>query len=275
MTEWLHHDAGYNLVRVFALAYTAAFAIQQGRFTLDQQRYIESARPMKLPVQILWWAPFAITPKQAVLAGRVLIASVVLALAANIAQFDILCRVLYGVAFVSLALVYPHIANLGYVIRKILFAPVVFLVLACAPGLTSDIDGSYEPWPFLLLQGYIALVYWSTGLEKVIASGRLWWQGEVLRGYLLSHHLWGEMPLGLWVASRPRLCQMLSIPTLIWETVFPVALFIHPWGTMAFVAYGISFHVGTATMMRIDYHKYWFMNYLVFIPQAAYLWSTM
>jgi hypothetical protein len=256
-----------NLVRAFALAYTSVFAIQQLRFFRDQRRFIATEPPRVRPVQLLGMTVMQVTPRLAMRAGIGLVAVLLGAIATNLLAFDLACRCCYGGAFLLLAVYHPHIAELGYVIRKILFAPVVFVVMACSPGLTEDLASAQPLWPLGLLQGYLALVYASTGLEKVIAALRPWLRGDVLRAHLLSHHLWGDMPLALFVANRAWLCRAMSIPTLAWEVTFPLALFVHPIGTMAYVLYGIAFHVGTAVLMRIHYHEYWFMNYLVFLPQ--------
>lgn len=258
---------GTNLVRVFAVAYTAILLVQQLRFFGDQRRFIalQAATPRK--AQLLGIGFAEVGPRAALRFGTILVVALASALGANLLGLDLLCRVLYGTAFIALAGYYPYIAELGYVIRKILVAPVVFVVLACAPGLTDSWSADAPTWPFLLLQGYLALVYVSTGIEKVMKSARLWLRGDVLRGYLVSHHLWGDMPLGMAVANRRWLCRAMSIPTLLWELAFPLVLVLHPSVALAFVAYGIAFHIGTAVLMRIDFHKYWFMNYLVFLPQ--------
>lgn len=271
--DWLAAPPGINLTRVFAVIYTAAFFVQQLRFFPDQRRFIQIEPPTAQVMQILGIRIAKVGPRAAIRAARLLIVALGATLAANLLGLDLPCRLLYGASFVLLAVVYPHISSLGYVIRKILFAPVVFVVLAFAPGLTDGFESSQTLWPFALLQGYLALLYASTGIEKVIASGRMWLRGDVLRGYLVSHHLWGDMPRGLAVANRRWLCRAMSVPTLAWEVVFPLALFAHPLVTVAFVVYGVMFHIGTAVLMRIDYHEYWFMNYLVFLPQFYVLAS--
>jgi hypothetical protein len=268
---WLAPTSDLNLVRAFALAYTGVFAIQQIRFFRDQRRFIATEPPRPREVQLLGITVMQVTPRGAMRAGTGLLAVLLGALATNLLGLDLACRCCYGAAFLLLAMYHPHIAELGYVIRKILFAPVVFVVLAFSPGLVADLASSQPAWPLGLLQGYLALVYASTGLEKAVAALRPWWRGDVLRAHLLSHHLWGDMPLALFVANRAWLCRAMSFPTLVWEVTFPLALFVHPIGTMAYVLYGIAFHVGTAVLMRIHYHEYWFMNYLVFLPQLYLL----
>jgi hypothetical protein len=262
-----------NLVRVFAVAYTGMLLVQQLRFFGDQRRFIALQPAAPRAAQILGVGFAKVGPAAAMRFGAILVVALACALGANLLGLDALCRVAYGVAFVALAAYYPFIADLGYVIRKILVAPVVFIVLACAPGLTDAWSSPSPTWPLLLLQCYLALVYVSTGIEKVVKSGRLWWRGDVLRGYLVSHHLWGNMPLGMAVANRRWLCRAMSIPTLAWELAFPLVLVLHPSVALGFVAYGIAFHIGTAVLMRIDFHRYWFMNYLVFLPQLALVLS--
>ncbi len=271
MIPWLAPTSDVNLVRVFALAYTIVLALQQVRFFRDQRRWIATEPPRLRAARVLGITVLQVTPRLAMQAGIGLVAVLVGAIATNLLGLDLACRCCYGAAFLLLAIYHPHIAELGYVIRKILFAPVVFVVLACSPGLTDPLDGAQPLWPLGLLQGYLALVYASTGLEKVIAALRPWLRGDVLRAHLLSHHLWGDMPLALFVANRAWLCRAMSVPTLLWEVTFPLALFVHPLGTIAYVVYGMAFHVGTAVLMRIHYHEYWFVNYLVFLPQLYLL----
>jgi hypothetical protein len=267
MIDWIAATSDVNLVRAFALAYTATFAIQQLRFFRDQRRFIATEPPRQRAVQLLGVTVMQVSPRGAMRAGAWLVAALVGAIATNLLALDLACRCCYGAAVLLLAAYHPHIVELGYVIRKILFAPVVFVVLAFSPGLVDALSSPQPLWPFALLQGYLALVYASTGLEKVFAALRPWLRGDVLRAHLLSHHLWGDMPLALFVANRAWLCRAMSIPTLVWEVTFPLALFVHPLGTVAYVLYGIAFHIGTAVLMRIHYHEYWFMNYLVFLPQ--------
>lgn len=271
MIPWLAPTSDVDLVRAFAIAYTAVFAIQQLRFTADQRRFIATEPPRPRPVQLLGITVMQVTPKGAMRAGLGLLVAVLGALATNLLGLDVACRCCYVAAFLLLAVYHPHVVELGYVIRKILFAPVVFLVLACSPGLTAELASPQPLWPLGLLQGYLALVYASTGLEKVFAVLRPWWRGDVLRAHLLSHHLWGDMPLALFVANRAWLCRAMSFPTLLWEVTFPLALFLPPSAAIAYVVYGLAFHVGTAVLMRIHYHEYWFMNYLVFLPQLYLL----
>jgi hypothetical protein len=98
-------------------------------------------------------------------------------------------------------------------------------------------------WPFALSHLLLAMVYFSTGITKLMFGGLRWMNGYTLQARTLQDALGRDIPLGIWLAQQHELSIMLSIGTVIFELGFATSLFLPRWRT-AFFAAALAFHVG-------------------------------
>jgi uncharacterized membrane protein YphA (DoxX/SURF4 family) len=97
--------------------------------------------------------------------------------------------------------------------------------------------------PFALAHLLLAMVYFSTGITKLIFGGLQWMNGYTLQGRTLMDALGRDIPLGIWFAQQHTLAILLSIGTVIFELGFCLSLFLPRWKTLFFAA-ALAFHVG-------------------------------
>jgi hypothetical protein len=172
-------------------------------------------------------------------------------LAAASARF--MPRMSLALALVCSLLYLPPILPLGYLGRKGNLIPIVLTALIAWPS-----------HALLLVQAAIAMVYFSAGIEKLLATGPGWADGKTFLAYLIRHHLFTGNRGALWLIERPRLCMCFSIFALAWELTFWVVM-IYPPAAWFYVTAGIFFHAGTSLLMRIHYWIYFGPVYFVFI----------
>jgi uncharacterized membrane protein YphA (DoxX/SURF4 family) len=98
-------------------------------------------------------------------------------------------------------------------------------------------------WPFALAHVLLALVYFSTGITKLIYGGLQWMNGYTLQARTLMDALARDVPLGIWFAQQHTLAVLLSIGTVVFELTFALSLFLPRWKTW-FFAGAVGFHVG-------------------------------
>lgn len=101
----------------------------------------------------------------------------------------------------------------------------------------------FARWPFALAHLLLAMVYFSTGITKLIFGGLQWMNGYTLQGRTLMDALGRDIPLGIWFAQQHTLAILLSIGTVIFELGFCLSLFLPRWKTLFFAA-ALAFHVG-------------------------------
>ena len=102
---------------------------------------------------------------------------------------------------------------------------------------------AFARWPFALAHLLLAMVYFSTGITKLIFGGLQWMNGYTLQGRTLMDALGRDIPLGIWLAQQHHLAILLSIGTVIFELGFCLSLFLPRWKTLFFAA-ALAFHVG-------------------------------
>jgi hypothetical protein len=118
-------------------------------------------------------------------------------------------------------------------------------------------------WPFELLFVELAAYYFLAGFAKLASSGVAWADGHTLQYYLLEK----ATPSGLWLASHPALCAVLSALVLAFELAWPLAVVFRRLRP-AFFAAGLAFHAGTIVMLRISFWPVWVL-YALFVPWSA------
>jgi hypothetical protein len=101
----------------------------------------------------------------------------------------------------------------------------------------------FARWPFALAHLLLAMVYFSTGITKLIFGGLQWVNGYTLQSRTLMDALARDIPLGIWFAQQHTLAILLSIGTVIFELGFCLSLFLPRWKTLFFAA-ALAFHVG-------------------------------
>jgi Vitamin K-dependent gamma-carboxylase len=101
----------------------------------------------------------------------------------------------------------------------------------------------YARWPFALAHLLLALMYFSTGITKLIFGGLRWMNGYTLQIRTLQDALARDIPLGMWLAQHHTMAILLSIGTVAFEVGFWTSLFLPRWKSLYFAA-ALAFHVG-------------------------------
>jgi hypothetical protein len=164
-------------------------------------------------------------------------------------------------------LYFGQILELSYIRRKTNLIPFIFVILVAAPGTTRPLTETVPGWPLLLVKALLALVYFGSAYRKLTRSGLGWARGEVLQAYLVHHYLCVGTEHALRLARHRAVTALLSAGTLAFEATFWLIL-PFPTLTGVYVLAGLSFHAGTAVVMRIDYFNYFCLAYLVFAADA-------
>merc|ERR1711907_453910 len=166
--------------------------------------------------------------------------------------------------------------------------PPMLLVAALAPGLTlnaDDVPVAAQQLPLFVLKAVLLTAYCSTGLSKLwasVRSGVFWGNGSTLQYYCfealfinrrssdhnLPHFSFGvpspySFHLQQFLFRSPRLCAVLSVKSLIFETLAPVVL-LYPWLGQYFAVAGVGFHYGIALFQNIDFVSWWGPFYVLF-----------
>lgn len=204
------------------------------------------------------------------------------------ATLGVRTRLLLVVALVMFFIYFGQILELGYVRRKTNLIPFILLILAMAPDLRRcgpsvwlarlrrirQPDPSSTPVrPLTLVKFVLAWSYFSSGLSKIRNTGGSWASGDVLQASLAERALASDLPLALWLAGQPLLCQLASIVTLVFELGFWTVLLLPRFGPVYALA-GLGFHTTIGLFMGIHYLTYWGLAYLVFIDLALIRWCV-
>lgn len=197
-------------------------------------------------------------------------------------------RLLVAIALVMFFVYFGQILELGYVRRKTNLVPFILLILVMTPDLgrcspsawlaplrrIRQPDPSSTPaWPLVLVKVLLAGSYLASGLWKIRNTGWSWANGTVLQANLAERALASDLPVALWLASKPELCHLASIATLAFELGFWTVLLVPGFGPLYAIA-GLTFHAGTQVFMGIHYLTYWGLAYLVFVDLALIRWCA-
>lgn len=172
--------------------------------------------------------------------------------------------------------------------------PPALIFFLTSPSLTMaptemDLSGlASDSIPLLLLKILLTASYCSAGLSKLhgsYKSGRFWGNGSTLQFFIMEALLMNQakttdgsgMPhwsfgvptpfsysLQRWLVHHPRLCTVMSIKALAFETLSPAVIFF-PGAWRAFAAVGVGFHYGIALFQNIDFVSWWGPFYAVFL----------
>lgn len=110
------------------------------------------------------------------------------------------------------------------------------------------------------------VVYFVSGLEKLLMSGFGWLDPETFRTYLFIH----KTDLGMRIIDNNYL--MRALPFLAWvlQLSFPVILFYEK-AKYVILPAGIAFHIGTVLLLGISsLENPWLFNYIFFFDWSKF-----
>jgi Vitamin K-dependent gamma-carboxylase len=116
------------------------------------------------------------------------------------------------------------------------------------PAETTDIG----VWPLKAAHVLLAMTYFSTGATKLISGGLEWMNGYTLQSYTFQDAVARDIPLGIWLAQWHSLAIILSVFTILFETLFFLSLVFPRVAPLFFIA-GIGFHL---TLYATGQHRF-------------------
>lgn len=126
--------------------------------------------------------------------------------------------------------------------------------------------GAAYGWQVRTAMVVVALAYCFVGLQKLRYSGIAWATSDNLRWVLYaSKGPYGHPDaIALFVADRAWLVHLLAGTTLVFETLFPVVLFV-PRLRWVFIPAVIGLHLGIQLTLGLDYSAWWLTVLIVFV----------
>lgn len=239
----------------------------------DQLSFFELNKSLFFPTEVL-----GIFTIGAISKGFFLGAGIAFLISLSFALFNIYLRTSLIISLVSYFIYFSQVIDLGYIIRKSNLIPFFLLLLILTPELkkaklsalfSKNISDDMVAWPIYFARALVCLVYFSSGINKILFGADGWADGGTLQNILISHFLWTDIDLGLTLANSPLLCQLLQYLVQVWEISFPLIL-IFPKLIRFYLCFGILFHLGTHITMDINYLKYFFVGYISFISIDAW-----
>lgn len=168
-----------------------------------------------------------------------------------------------------------HEGSYGEVHHTDVLVSLFLLFLAFSPsGKRLSVDAALQrkaedaptdraAWPLRLTQVLLAWSYFSNAVAKLAYSGLEWMNGYTLQQQLLSTSIQWDRPLGVWLARQHSTCVALSIGTLAFELLFPLALVWRRARTVLLAA-GVAFHVLILLAMNVAFLQH-IVLYAVFV----------
>ena len=125
-------------------------------------------------------------------------------------------------------------------------------------------------WPLRLLLVQLAAIYFINGVYKM--SGGDWRTGQLMH-YVMGNLGWTRFSYAAMPIPLPLL-QLATWTVLLWEFSFPMLLMLPRWRP-AVLCLGISFHLGTATLLQLGpFPFYMICLYLPLAPWERWLART-
>jgi vitamin K-dependent gamma-carboxylase-like protein len=91
-------------------------------------------------------------------------------------------------------------------------------------------------WPLKLAHVLLALIYFSTGMSKLVLGGPRWLNGYTLQSHTFWDAINRDIPLGIWLGQQHALAIVLSVFTVLLETFFVVSLLVPRTAPFIFIA---------------------------------------
>jgi hypothetical protein len=98
-------------------------------------------------------------------------------------------------------------------------------------------------WPLKLAHVLLSMTYFSTGTTKLISGGFQWMNGYTLQSYIFGDAIRRELPVGIWLGQQHTLAIVLSVFTILLETLFFLSLFFPLIAPLFFVT-ALFFQIG-------------------------------
>jgi hypothetical protein len=180
-------------------------------------------------------------------------------------------RIAYVTAWVLFVLLATLPASRGKIWHRDLL-----LIWGSAPLLLAPTDVSFRDrkpsrragWPVGSSIAFLSVAYFSTGFQKLRASGLEWIFSDNLQWALYWGRVRGDPPpwrdLAFFIADRTWLSQLSAAFIVLFELLFFLVLFF-PRTRPVFVLGAWAFHVGTYLMLGLDYWFYAFVVTLVLV----------
>jgi hypothetical protein len=125
---------------------------------------------------------------------------------------------------------------------------------------------SFISWSLKLIIIVTCMVYFFSGLEKLLMSGFSWLDPETFRTYLYIHNT----DLGMKIIDNTFLMRALPFLAWILQLSFPLILF-YDRAKYIILPIGIAFHIGTVMLLGISsLENPWLFNYIFFFD-----WSKL
>lgn len=128
------------------------------------------------------------------------------------------------------------------------------VLLGAAILRTLSPDPGVQTATAIFVAGQAALSYVTSGVSK--AQSRLWWTGDGLRGTLTTE-TYGQPTLARFLVAHPIVTRVMGPFTILWESLFPLAIVAGPIPTVVALVVAGSFHIAAAFVMGL----------------AAFLWA--
>ncbi len=135
-------------------------------------------------------------------------------------------------------------------------------------GLPPEQPPTTPAWPVRLFQIQLCVLYFTTGLSKLVLGDTLiegtWWEGTSLHYALnnptLSRWSYAQFPVPLWVTMP------LTYLSVGWEVLFPV-LVLTRWTRKWALWFGILFHLGIYLVLEAGWFSFYSISlYSVWVP---------
>lgn len=148
------------------------------------------------------------------------------------------------------------------VIRKPNHIILLLLSLAFLPDWFVDEKNNDSQLVVYVVLVILSQMYGSSAYQKLKKSGLKWMDGYSIRYYLKYHHLMYGNRLPLILSNYPiKLLSFFSWLTILFEATFFLTLFF-PSLIPIYSVLGISFHLSTLIIMRINYFRLVMLIYL-------------
>lgn len=123
----------------------------------------------------------------------------------------------------------------------------------------------FSSWSLQLILIVTCLVYFLSGLEKILISGVSWLSPVTFKTYLLLH----DTVIGKKVASIDFLVVLFPALALLLQLCFPLMLFFKSLKFLILPA-GLLFHIGTVMLFGISsFENPWLFNYIFFFDWSG------
>jgi hypothetical protein len=125
-------------------------------------------------------------------------------------------------------------------------------------------------WPLRAAQLVVVLIYFTTGVQKLVHSGVEWVTSDnmrwIMEGGAAGARLLPAVPE--WIASEPLLWRSAAVALLGLELAFPLVL-VHRWARRVLLAGVVTMHLLTLVTLELDYLSWIAVDLALFIDWVA------